>query len=210
MRQLISFLISVVLLVLSANSFAIPVRYYFVGEVENSSFGYEGESVEGWYQYDFDTYDPDEPVLYNLFTYYLEVRDLEITESSPTVASYITYFDGAVHDFRLAGESPYDKKSGLGYNMDVFELAFSDSRPDGTPEAFIPNPSNLDLSHMQTGNFEIYGHAPALLPDGNIEVFWLTGSLTQVDTYDVPESGALMLFTIGLFLLAVIRLQHRR
>lgn len=210
MRQLISFFISVVLLVLSANSFAIPVRYYFVGEVENSSFGYEGASVAGWYQYDFDTYDPAEPVLYNLFTYYLKVNDLEITESFPSVASYITYFDGAVYDFRLAGESPYDKKSGLDYEMDVFELAFSDNRSAGIPEAFIPTPSNLDLSHMLTGNFEIYGHSLTLLPDGNTGVFWLTGALTQVDSYDVPESGSLMLFTIGLFLLMVIRLQHRR
>lgn len=212
MRKLIPFFIGITLVMLSASSFSTPVRYYFTGEVSGSSFGYEGKSVEGWYQYDFDTYNPADPYLANLFSYNLKVGNLDIIEGShPSVVTYITYFDGAVNNFRLTGETPYDQTSGLGYAMDVFELAFSDNRSAGTPEAFIPNPSNLDLGHMHTGNFEIYGHAPALLPDGNLDVFWLRGSLTQISTpHDVPESSSLMLLMIGLSLLVVIRLQHRR
>ncbi|PUA28091.1 MAG: hypothetical protein B0W54_16515 [Cellvibrio sp. 79] len=208
MRKLTSFLIASVLIVFSVNSMAIPVRHHFAGEVENSSFGYEGKSITGWYEYDFDDYDPNEPNLYNFFNYYLQVGDLAITEGQVNeIYGGISYFNGSAHGFSLSAETPYDV-NGSNYALDVFTLGFSDGQ-SGTPENYIPTPSTLDLSGLLTGSFEIYGHSSVILPDQSEGVFWLTGSLQQVDAAQVPEPSLALMFALGLAFLVGLRRKLR-
>lgn len=204
MRKLTSFLIASVLIIFSASSIAVPVRHHFVGEVENSSFGYEGKSIAGWYEYDFDDYDPNEPDLYNFFNYYLQVGDLAITEGQVNqISGSIRYFNGGAHGFALSAETPYDL-NGSNYALDVFTLGFTDGQA-GTPEDYTPTPSTLDLSGLLTGSFEIYGHSSVILPDQSEDVFWLTGSLWQVDTAHVPEPPLALMFAMGLVFLVGLR-----
>lgn len=208
MRKLVSFSIASILLVFSVNSFAAPVRHHFAGNITGNSFGYEGKAVTGWYEYDFDKYDPAEPHLRNFFSYYLEAGDLKITEGlSNEILTSINYFDSATHGFSLTAETPYDL-SGQDYALDVFLLNFTDGQ-SGTPENYTPTPTTLDLSGLKTGNFEIYGHAPAILPDGSEGVFWLTGSLWQVDaSHEVPEPSTVLMFMCGLALLFRLRYKN--
>lgn len=210
MVNIYSFFIASLMMVYSASSLAIPVRHYFEGDVENSSFGYEGKAVKGWYQYDFSNYDAEEPYLHNLFTYYLTVGDLEITEGeSRAVTASIKYFGGSVHGFRLRGETPFNIL-GDSYSMDVFDLAFSDSRQTESSEGYDPTSETLDLSRMEEGEFEIYGHRNAVLPDGSTNVFWLKGDLRQTQvSYSVTEPSTLVLLTIGMALLFGLRNMNR-
>ena len=209
MRKLTSFFIASILIIFSASSIAVPVRHHFVGEVENSSFGYEGKSITGWYEYDFDGYDPNEPNLYNFFNYYLQVGDLAITEGQVNeIYAGISYFNGGAHGFSLSAETPYDI-NGSNYALDVLTLGFSDGQ-SGAPEDYTPTPSTLDLSGLLTGSFEIYGHSGVILPDQSEGVFWLTGNLQQVDvSHNVPEPSLALMFAFGLMILVGLRRKIR-
>lgn len=205
MRKLTSFLIASVLIIFSASSFAIPVRYHFVGQVDNSSFGYEGKSIAGWYEVDYDQYQPDDgPYLNGLLSYFLKVGDLEIFAAYSNTETNIYYSNSSINGFWSKTESPYDL-SGKDYAMDVWELSFSDDASHGPSENYVPSPQTLDFSGIKTGNFEIYGHSAAVLPDQNEEVFWLTGSLQQIDTAHVPEPSLAVMFAMGLVFLIGLR-----
>jgi hypothetical protein len=211
MHKLTLSFISLFLLIISTNSLAIPVRHYFTGEVNQSSFGYEGKAVTGWYEYDFDNYTQEGDYQIGLFAYHLNVGDLEIVDTSPlALSSRIIYSGDAILGFGLQGEGPLDIASGNAFNMDVTELSFSDNSSSSTPDNYELIPETFDLSHMQTGSFEIYGHSPAILPDQSENVFWLKGSLQQVDvSHTVPEPSVFILMVISLGLLWKMRLQHR-
>lgn len=199
MQKLALGFISFFLLIISTSSFATPVRHHFTGVVEGSSFGYEGKTVTGWYEYDFDTLIPDDaPHIIGLFSYVLDVGGLEIASGTGySIESDISFFNGATHGFWTRSESPHDL-SGFDYALDVFEMSFSDGL-QGTPENYIPSADSLNFSGMKTGGFEILGHAPALLPDQSYDVFWLKGTLQQVGaTHTVPEPSLALLFALGL------------
>ena len=202
MHKLVFRVASLFFLVISASSFAAPIRHHFNGQIEGSSFGYEGHTVTGWYEYDFDNYDPNEPALHNFFSYFLKVGDLEITEGfSPEVIATVNYSSGAVHSLSLTGETPVDHVSGNGFNMDVIELFFNDGSSPGIPENYSPTPETFNLNNLIAGGFEIYGHSEAILPDHSYGVFWLKGSLEQLGaSHYVPEPSLLTLFVSGLFM----------
>lgn len=211
MRKLTVGFISIFLFTISLHSVALPVRHHFTGVVDGSSFGYEGKTVTGWYEYDFDNYDPNEPALYNFFNYSLSVGDLQIAEgNSREVTAYVNDAGGILQGFSILGETPFDQASGNGYNMDVFELIFGNLTD--ISEDYIPNPATFDLTQFTSGNFQIFGDADGLLPNQDFGVFWLQGSLTQVSaSHTVPEPSSLMLFALGLMLVLhrITRVKHR-
>ncbi len=211
MRKLTVGFISIFLFTISLHSVALPVRHHFTGVVDGSSFGYEGKTVTGWYEYDFDNYDPNEPALYNFFNYSLSVGDLQIVEAgSRAVTAYVNDTGGAVLGFTVLGETPFDQASGNGYGMDVLALVFGDL--SNIPEDYVPTPSAFDLSGLTSGSFEIYAHEYEVLPNQAYDAFWLKGSLTQVSpSHTVPEPSSLMLFALGLMLVLhrITRVKHR-
>lgn len=202
MCKLLSSFMALLLICFSASSFAIPVRHHFVGEIEQSSFGYEGKSFTGWYEYDYGTYQGETEelgIIHGLFSYYLKVGDLELSSGGTSgIESHVTYFDNAVRGLSVKSESPTEL-SGANYGLDVFEFGIYDADSNGVAEEFTPGEIAPDMSNLSIGSFEIYGHTNATLPDQSEGVFLLKGAFQQVDvTHTVPEPSISLMFAMGL------------